>query len=265
MSDNYDRIARFYDVDMARNMAFDDVAFYRAQCMRVPGPVVELGCGNGRILLELLAAGIDAFGVDASVGMLTELTRKAAARRLPARAACMDIRTLGLRPGLGTVLCPYSLVTYVTSDDDTAALFTGVLALLRPGGRCVVDAFIPRPFTANADFVLDYRRPFGNTVLARWKRITAVSATVNRIERRYVVEDAQRNAIETIDVVEEIRPRAPAELAALLVAAGFATPQTWWDYGASVDASGAQFATLVAACPAPPLCALAGDTRGTFG
>jgi len=27
--DTYDRIADIYDIDMARNMAFDDVSFYR--------------------------------------------------------------------------------------------------------------------------------------------------------------------------------------------------------------------------------------------
>lgn len=247
MAGNYDRIARFYDVDMARNMAFDDVAFYRAQCLRVPGPVVELGCGNGRILLELLAAGIDAFGVDASAGMLAELSRKAATRGLPARVARMDIRALALRQDVGTLLCPYSLVTYITSDEDTAELLAALHALLRPGGHCVIDAFIPRPFTASADFVLDYRRPFGAVVLARWKRLTAMSATLNRIERRYVVEDVQQRVIETVDVVEDIRPRAPSELARLLAAAGFATPQVWWDYGTSIDVSRAQFATLVAA------------------
>ena len=54
---NYDRIARFYDVDMARNMPFDDVGFYRALAAAAGGRVLELGCGNGRILLELLAGG----------------------------------------------------------------------------------------------------------------------------------------------------------------------------------------------------------------
>ncbi len=249
MPDNYDRIARFYDVDMARNMAFDDVSFYRAQCLRGPGPVVELGCGNGRILLDLLAAGIDACGVDASAGMLADLSRKAAARGLPVRAARMDIRALGLQPGIGVVLLPYSVVTYLTAGDDLVQLLATLHALLQPGGRCVLDAFIPWPRTANDDFVLDYRRPFGEMVLARWKRITAVNATVNRIERRYEVEDAGRQVLETIEVTEEIRPRSPGELGALLRSAGFAGIETWWDYGATADETAAQFATLVASRP----------------
>ena len=38
----YDAIADLYDVDMARNMAFDDVTFYEEVCRTTPGPVLEL-------------------------------------------------------------------------------------------------------------------------------------------------------------------------------------------------------------------------------
>jgi SAM-dependent methyltransferase len=247
--DNYDRIARFYDVDMARNMAFDDVAFYRDLCVQARGPVLELGCGNGRILLDLLAHGIDVVGVDASAGMLAELRRKAGAQGLPARIARMDIRRLGLRPGFAVILCPYSLITYVTDDDEVAALLRALLSLLRPGGLCVVDAFIPRPRAAVTTFALDYRRPYGAGTLARWKRISAVSATVNRIERRYVVEDASGHALDVIEVAEDIRPRSAAELSGHLVAAGFAMPAPAWDYGMTTTAATAQFATLMARRP----------------
>src|SRR5262245_60047753 len=66
----YDRIAHLYDVDMARNMAFDDADFYTRVCAKVGGRVLEMGCGNGRILFALLRAGIDAVGIDGSANML---------------------------------------------------------------------------------------------------------------------------------------------------------------------------------------------------
>ena len=247
--DNYDRIARFYDVDMARNMRFDDVAFYRKLCLQVPGPVLELGCGNGRILLDLLAHGVDVVGVDASAGMLAALRRRADEQHLPARIAQMEMRRLGLRPGFGVVLCPYSLITYVTDDDEVRALLRALWALLRPGGACVVDSFIPRAQVATGTFALDYRRPFETGMLARWKRISAVDAMVNRIERRYVVEDAAGQALDVIDVAEDIRPRSAALLSRHLLDAGFARPDVAWDYGATTAAATAQFATLVARRP----------------
>lgn len=247
--DNYDRIARFYDVDMARNMAFEDVAYYRKLCVQAAGPVLELGCGNGRILLDLLAHGVDMIGVDASAGMLAELKRKAGLQRLPARVARMDMRQLGLRGGFAVVLLPYSLITYVTDDSEIPPLLRSLWSLLQPGGRCVVDAFIPRPQAAAAAFALDYRRPFGAGMLARWKRIYAVNATINRIERRYVVDDAAGHALEVTEVAEDIRPRHAVELSAQLRDAGFEPPTVAWDYDAPAAAATAQFATLVARRP----------------
>lgn len=245
LTTNYDRIARFYDVDMARNMPFDDVGFYRALAALAGGRVLELGCGNGRILLELLASGIDATGVDASAGMLSELQRKARDRGLAAPVARMDIRRLALRPEFHLVLVPYSLITYMTTAAAVDALLAAAHAVLVPGGRLVLDAFIPRPAEAHPEFTLDYRRPFGPHTLARWKRVQPAGA-LNRIERRYRVEDAAGHTLEAVDVEEEIRPVAPDALRRHVGAARFEPGREWWDYGTAASEQTAQFFTLEA-------------------
>ena len=151
MNDNYDRIARFYDVDMAQNMPFDDVGFYVRLCEPLSGPVLELGCGNGRILLELARHGIDAIGIDASAGMLAELRRKAALRSLPARALRMDVARLALRPGFAAILCPYSLITYVIDDEDVASLLDRYAAA-RARWFVRRPRPVPKPVTAQTEF-----------------------------------------------------------------------------------------------------------------
>ncbi len=246
----YDRIARFYDVDMAQNMRFDDVAFYAHQCARQRGRVLEVGCGNGRILLPLLRGGHDAYGVDASAPMLRELARKASSARMPMRAAQADGRRLPFaRATLACVLCPYSLVTYLVTDDDLAAFLRGVRDALVPGGIAVVDAFVPREVESQSDFTPDYRRAFGAFTLARTKRITPLSDCTNRIERRYELVSGAGDVVETIEVTEVIRPRAHAELRAALVDAGFERIQEAWDYGTRPHAEGAQFVTLTGRTP----------------
>ena len=244
MPGTYDDIARFYDVDMARNMPFDDVAFYADLCARHGGRVLELGCGSGRILLPLLQRGIDAVGVDASAGMLAELRRKAAALGLRAPVALMDVTRLALRGGFGVVLCPYSLVTYVTEDADLARLLAAVRRLLAPGGVFVVDAFVPKAVVAQQEFQPDYRRPFGEFTLARSKRIRPAGPGRNRIERRYRVLGADDQVLEQVDVAETIRPFAPDALRAALAAAGFAPVREWWDYSGSADVAAPQFFTI---------------------
>ena len=247
MTDNYDRIARFYDVDMAQNMPFDDIGFYADLCGQRGGPVLELGCGNGRILLPLLRRGIDAVGIDASTGMLSVLRRKAAEQSLPAPVARMDIRNLALRPGFAVILCPYSLITYITEDGAIAQLLERVRRLLVPGGVFVVDAFVPHPVIAQTDFQPDYRRPCDGLTLARWKRIRPLDGAVNRIERRYQLIDAAGVIVEQIDIAETIRPVAPDALRLAVAKAGLRLGQEWWNYGAA-SGSG-QFFTLAAHAP----------------
>ncbi len=246
MTGTYDRIARFYDVDMARNMAFDDVGFYARQCVGRPGPVLELGCGSGRILLRLVERSIDAWGADASGGMLAELARKARAAALPVRAARMDVRRLAWRPGFATILCPYSLITYMVGGDDARAMLAEVRRLLAPGGVFVVDAFVPRPLAAHDEFRVDYTRPFEDGTLVREKRVQPVDAAVNRIERRYRVLAADGSVRDEVTVAETIRPFTPSALEAAVIAAGLVPFATWWDYGARTTADGAQFFALAA-------------------
>jgi SAM-dependent methyltransferase len=242
----YDRIAQWYDVDMARNMRFDDVGFYADLCERDGGKVLELGCGNGRILLELMRRGIDAVGVDTSTKMLQQLRLKAGANRLDARACQMDARKLAFAPGFDIVLCPYSLVTYMSQAGDLARMLTGVRQVLRAGGLLVLDAFIPRDSVTSAEYRLDYRRSFGHEVLARYKRVESLGPQVNRIERRYEVLTAEGQMLQSLETSEDIRTFSPDELTDALSTCGFAQEQVWWDYGRASSDTHPQFFTIAA-------------------
>lgn len=242
---NYDRIAHLYDVDMGRNMAFDDAAFYVELAGFANGRVLEIGCGNGRILLELLRHGVDAVGIDASVRMLQELRHKAAARGVDAAVCRMDARALAFRDTFAVVLCPYSLITYMTASDDAARMLAGIRSALAPAGTVVVDAFIPRHGVPSDAFTVDYRREHRSGVLVRSKRVAAVSASTHRIERRYELVAADGRLVERIDTYEDIRLYWPEDIVDLLTTSGFAIERTWGDYGASPAGEG-QFFTVSA-------------------
>ena len=242
----YDRMAHLYDVDMAQNMRFADVDFYASIAQSKRGRVLELGCGNGRILLALAALGIDAVGVDRSQKMLAELLRKASARGLSVRACAMDVRQLGFAVRFDVVLCPYSLVTYMTDEDDAARMLEEAKCALAPDGIIVVDAFIRRGVVSSRDYTRDYVRPFGERSLVRSKRITPLSERVNRIERRYEIVSDDGTIDERIDTCEDIRVYAPSELTALLETCGLRTREAWWNYAASEAVADAQFFTIVA-------------------
>lgn len=242
----YDRIAHLYDVDMARNMPFDDVGMYTGLAERAGGRVLELGCGNGRILLELIGRGIDAYGIDCSGPMLRQLGEKAAQRALAARVCRMDARALGFRNAFALVLCPYSLITYMSGSGDAVNMLDAVRHALTPGGSVVIDAFIPQPLVASGDFRLDYRRQYRDAVLTRSKRVASLAPRLNRIERRYELVAEDGSVLERIDTREDIRHFPPEELLELLPGCGFAIDAVWWDYAPGERGPDAQFFTVSA-------------------
>ena len=66
---DYDAWAEWYDVFYA-TAGTEDVDFYVKVAKRSGGPVLEIGCGTGRVSLPIAEAGIDIVGVDFSPAML---------------------------------------------------------------------------------------------------------------------------------------------------------------------------------------------------
>ncbi|MEH0198808.1 class I SAM-dependent methyltransferase [Caulobacter sp. CCNWLY153] len=240
---SYDLIAEVYDTDMGSNLAVDDVGYYADLCRAAPGPVLELGCGTGRVTLPLLAAGIDVTGVDRSWPMLRRLARDAVARGLAARCACMDAAALSFTQSFQTVIAPFSMVTYLTDDTALDAMLAGVRALLRPGGRLALDAFAPRDVSAFAEFRQDYDRSHGEGRLARFRRIAPLDGGRNRIERLYRLT-APGQAPREWTTIDTIRPYTENMLIEAGERAGFALDRVDHDYGRRTS-DDPDFATVV--------------------
>lgn len=227
---SYDQIATVYATDMGQSMAFDDIGYYRELCAARGGPVLELGCGTGRILLPLLASGIDIEGIDQSDGMLQELQRQATALGLSARVALGTLQDFHVTRQFATVLCPYSVVTYLTTTAELARCLQAIRQVLLPDGLLVVDTFIPRDVVAFGDFRLDYRRPHGDGTLQREKRISKQDGC-NRIERRYTLLRADGSVERSWLTCDVIRPWTQAELVAAAATAGLRCCNVVHDFG----------------------------------
>jgi len=246
---SYDAIANVYATDMGQSMPFDDVGWYRALCLREGGRALELGCGTGRILIELLRAGVDAVGADRSLPMLARLRRDAKKYTLSPDVLQIDIAAPALRARFRVVLLPYSLITYLRDPTIAELSVRTLAALLEPGGCLVLDAFVPQPVTSFADFRRDYRRAHEGGFLERHKRITANVDGTNRIERQYTLLDANDGAISEFVTDETIRPYAANDLSHFARSAGLVVESVIHDYNATTDMP-SRFATLVARKPA---------------
>lgn len=207
---SYDQIAEVYSTDMGQSMAFDDIGYYRRLCLDRGGHTLELGCGTGRILLPLLQSGIDIAGMDESSGMLAQLEKEAHTLNLQPQISLGTLASFS-SPPCHTLLAPYSVVTYLTDEQQLCAFLLAARQALTTDGLLVLDTFIPRPVASFTEFRLDYRREHEGRILQREKRIT-VLGTTNRIERRYSLLDRSGATMRTWTTEDVIRPWLVSEL-----------------------------------------------------
>lgn len=105
------------------------------------GRVLELGIGTGRIALPLVEQGAEVTGIDASEAMLEQLAAKRGADRV--RAVHGDMAQDVPDGPFDLVLATYN--TFFNLTDATAQLACArrVAEVLRPGGRLVLETFVP--------------------------------------------------------------------------------------------------------------------------
>jgi SAM-dependent methyltransferase len=253
--DSYDQIAEIYDEDMGRNTSAADVDYYTRACAGAGGPVLELGCGTGRITLPLARAGAWVLGIDASLPMLRVLRRKAAAeltRGQQARlhAAHMDMRAAAFGARFAAALCPYSAFTYLLDEGDQLGVLGLVRAQLAPSGSFLLDVFVPDPAVAavpDGQVIFDYRRPREDgTVLERSKTLTQdVAPGINLITRRYRFLAADGTELRTIVTTDRFRPWHPAALERLLRRGGFEVRDVLGDFTDRPPGPGTRHALFV--------------------
>ncbi len=140
-----------YDLEY-QEQSEQDVPFWRELVMRFePRRVLELACGSGRIGIELLHSpgSFQLEGLDISPEMLAAYRRKLerepdeVQQRVTLHEANMTAYEL---PGKGTfdlVFLPFNSVSHLYEIEHQLDAFKNTFDHLTPGGRFVVDVFLP--------------------------------------------------------------------------------------------------------------------------
>src|SRR5689334_2637742 len=100
--------AAYWDLLRGDTSAWPDRAFYHAAILRSGAPVLDVGCGTGRLLLDFLATGIEIHGVDNSPEMLEVCRRKARERHLRPVLFQQRMEALNLPYRYQTIIVPSS-------------------------------------------------------------------------------------------------------------------------------------------------------------
>jgi len=159
----WDEYAPFYDWENARTLGRRDVPFWRRVALQAGGPVLELGCGTGRITVPLARAGVDIVGIDRSAPMLARARDRftrvkgsrdarlkgsrhsdSAGRAFQARRTMRlvrgDIRALPFAAAMfSMVIAPYGILQSLTRARDLSATLRSVAHVLPPGGVFGLD------------------------------------------------------------------------------------------------------------------------------
>jgi SAM-dependent methyltransferase len=233
--------AVLYDWEYRRRR--DDVRFYCTLADERGGPILDLGCGTGRVMLPLVRAGHVVVGLDRAPAMLARaaarlarLTPRARRRALLLRA---DLRRLPIARGrFRFALAAFHTIQHLATDRELRAFFAAAARALAPGGWLAFDTFAP-----NARFLA---RAAGARRWARTRfrhprtgRATEYSESY-RLDRKarlltttfhYRPAASRRGgAGRRVDLVHRLLE--PAELRPLLAGTGLTLIATWGGFDA---------------------------------
>jgi SAM-dependent methyltransferase len=123
-----------------------DLALWERMAAAAPGPVLDLGCGTGRVALHLGRRGHEVVGVDADADLIAALAARA--EGLPVEAVAADASEFDLDRRFGLVLAPMQLLQLLGGAEERIGCMTCAARHLLPGGLAafaIVDGIVPAP------------------------------------------------------------------------------------------------------------------------
>jgi SAM-dependent methyltransferase len=144
--DEYGSVADLYD-HVVPYRERPDVAFFVDAAIEAGSPVLEIGCGTGRVLIPTARAGIDIVGLDLSPGMLDVCRERLRAepQEVRARVALVhdDMRAFDLDRTFRLVTMPFRPFQHVLTVEDQLSCLECVRRHLANAGVFILDLFNP--------------------------------------------------------------------------------------------------------------------------
>ncbi len=137
-----------------------DLELWAEQAAAAPGPVLDLGCGTGRVALHLARLGFEVEGLDPDPDLLAALSERAGS--LPASAVLGDAREFDIEQRFGLAIAPMQLLQLFAGAGERVRCMRCVRRHLLDGGRlglAIVEA-VPAP-TSDAPPIPDAREVDG--------------------------------------------------------------------------------------------------------
>jgi len=236
----YERFAEYYD-HVVPYLARTDVPFFVEAARDARGPVLELGCGTGRILIPTARAGCEITGLDLSAEMLAVCRERLAGElsetRRRVQVAEGDMRAFNLPAKFRLVTVPFRGFLHLHTAEDQLAALACIHRHLEPGGNFILDVFDPYLPVLFEDKYLNEFNPEPEFSMPDGRRVVRSSRIAARdlgrqlldCELIYSVTHSDGRAERLVDAFR-FRYIFRHEAEHLLARAGFALESVYCDY-----------------------------------
>ena len=140
----YDSIARFYDLEYQDFE--DDLPLYLEWAARAGSPILDIGCGTGRVTLALAQAGFQVTGVDESAEMLARARERIASLRSAmsrVRLLPVSIQKLHEEQQYHLAILTINTFGHFLTKPQQLEVLNRLRQLLVPGGFLIIDMTSP--------------------------------------------------------------------------------------------------------------------------
>lgn len=230
--------AEYYDYDVSNITV--DIPFFLEYAKQTGGPILELACGTGRVLIPLAEAGYNIHGLDISENMLRIAEKKVKEKKL----SNLVTLTLGDMADYDLPVKDFSMAfitfrsfQHLYTQVDQLSCLECTYEHLRPGGLLIIDVYAPRysklaqPPDDEYRIHKEYTLPNGNKVLnkRRWRGTDLVNQ-VNTENFLFEEYDPKGELVRSTHVPLQTRYTFRYELQLLLERAGFRLLSVFKDF-----------------------------------
>ena len=230
----YGMMAEFWDLFRGDTSTWEDRSFYLDVVKRYGQPVLDVGCGTGRILLDFLQQGIDIDGIDNSPDMLALLKQKAEKSNVQPNVYQQEMHNLSLPRRYQTILVPSSSFQLLLDPALPPLAMGSFYEHLLPGGVLAMPFMTlwKQGDSLESEFTRDVVRPEDGATIQRWShvRFDPETSLEHTIDRYQITREGQAIVSEEHHQSPATRSYTQEQAVALYRDAGFEDIQVFHEF-----------------------------------